>query len=78
MTNTTDTLTGGFPKNCSVCDIEFYLVPEGKPAHVDHRPDSDEVRGVRCDDCYTAMSLFDDNPRLLREASLYLEADTGS
>ena len=56
--------------NCAVCQQPLKL-KQYKFA-VDHCHDSDDVRGVLCTRCNTALGSFDDDPDLMIRAAEYL------
>jgi hypothetical protein len=56
--------------NCAVCQQALKL-KQYKFA-VDHCHDSDDVRGVLCKRCNTALGTFDDDPDLILRAAEYL------
>jgi hypothetical protein len=57
---------------CACCGTK---IPGGKGAfHVDHNHETGQVRGLLCHRCNTAIGQFEDNPKLLRLATAYLES----
>lgn len=56
--------------NCAICDQPLQL-KQYKFA-VDHCHDSDDVRGILCKRCNSALGVFDDSPDLLLRAAEYL------
>lgn len=54
---------------CKICNL-----PEssGRELYVDHNHLTNEVRGLLCNQCNTALGKFKDNPELLRSAIKYL------
>jgi hypothetical protein len=57
---------------CAICSNEC---PTGKPLSVDHDHATEEVRGLLCHPCNTAVGLLRDNPELLEAAAAYLRKD---
>lgn len=55
---------------CAVCRTDLNRV---RAPHVDHCHESDEVRGLLCFLCNTAIGKMRDDPALLRSAAEYLE-----
>ena len=45
----------------------------GKILHVDHNHDTNEVRGLLCHPCNTAIGLLQDSPKVTRAALEYME-----
>jgi hypothetical protein len=58
--------------NCAVCNDPLKL--KQYRFAVDHCHDSDDVRGVLCVRCNTALGSFDDDPDLLLRAAEYLNS----
>jgi hypothetical protein len=56
--------------NCAICDNPLKL-KQYKFA-VDHCHDSDDVRGILCVRCNTALGSFDDDPDMILRAAEYL------
>ena len=56
--------------NCAICDRPLQL-KQYKFA-VDHCHDSDDVRGILCKRCNSALGIFEDNPDMLLRAAEYL------
>jgi hypothetical protein len=56
---------------CAIC-----LQPSTKEVelHVDHDHASDEIRGLLCSSCNTALGSFGDDPKRLTNALAYLAA----
>lgn len=54
--------------NCGICSTHL-----GSSIHIDHDHATDEVRGLLCFTCNTALGKFRDNVELLRSAIAYLE-----
>lgn len=55
---------------CAVCYDEL---KSGKGAAIDHDHNSGKVRGILCSSCNTAIGLFKEDPRRMRDAIAYLE-----
>lgn len=58
---------------CAICgkhQLEFK-----RRFDVDHNHETGEVRGLLCYDCNPGLGKFKDNPKLLRAAADYLEAN---
>ena len=67
-----DEMLEGQGGGCAICG----MTPEdnGKRLAVDHDHETDEVRGLLCNNCNTGIGLLQDNPAVLRSAANYLEA----
>lgn len=57
-------------EECQICSATDNL-------YIDHDHETDEVRGLLCPSCNSAIGLFKDNPNLLRAAIAYLERNRG-
>ena len=55
---------------CKLCDTDFSNM-KTQP-HIDHCHSSNQVRGLLCSNCNTALGLFKDNTDTLRKAIKYL------
>lgn len=55
---------------CAICKR---TQPEGKPMHVDHIHETNQVRALLCGNCNTALGLFGDNVESIRAAADYVE-----
>jgi hypothetical protein len=51
---------------CGICKKDF------EQLHVDHCHDSQEIRGLLCKSCNTALGLFKDDVELMQNAISYL------
>lgn len=51
---------------CAICSVPR------KRFHVDHDHETKRVRGLLCNNCNTGIGMFQDNPTLLRLASMYV------
>jgi hypothetical protein len=60
---------------CAICNEPETVKRNGitKRLAVDHDHDTDQIRGLLCSKCNTALGLFRDDPALLRDAADYLE-----
>lgn len=54
---------------CAVCRR-----PNGRTLCVDHCHKTGKIRGLLCDNCNRAIGLFVDDPTLMRQAAVYVEA----
>lgn len=54
---------------CRVCRVAFRRASD---KHVDHDHETGAVRGVLCGNCNRGIGLFQNDPRRLRAAALYL------
>ncbi len=57
---------------CLICGLEFI-----EPC-VDHCHKTGKIRSLLCQKCNTALGLFDDNPKLLKIATKYLESNNNA
>jgi hypothetical protein len=55
---------------CKICSIEFKGT---KYTHIDHCHDTNNVRGLLCNDCNLALGQFNDNTDIMDNAIKYLE-----
>lgn len=55
---------------CKICGKEL---PVGEYLHVDHNPETGEVRGLLCRECNLGLGSFKDNPESLQKAVEYLK-----
>jgi hypothetical protein len=61
---------------CAICNADSSEAPYRLA--VDHNYETNEIRGLLCSSCNTALGFFDDNPIRLRKAVDYiLLANTG-
>lgn len=60
-------------KQEGICVICHKPCPTGKRLAVDHKHETDKVRGLLCRPCNAALGLFKDSHELLRVAADYLE-----
>jgi hypothetical protein len=58
--------------NCEICQIEFSNDISQKQRCVDHDHKTDEVRGVLCRNCNSALGLFKDSALIMNKAIKYL------
>lgn len=63
---------GGVCKICQRSESRYGAHGRVKRLAVDHCHETGEVRGLLCQDCNTALGLFDDDPERLRIALAYL------
>lgn len=74
---TLDDYDSMFDSQGGVCAICFEIEKEDRgqldPLSVDHNHDTGKVRGLLCGRCNRAIGLMNDNPKLLRQAVIYLE-----
>ncbi len=56
---------------CAICREPFTKIPR-----IDHDHETGAVRGLLCQLCNTGLGMFQDSPRLLAAAIIYLE-DSG-
>jgi hypothetical protein len=54
---------------CAIC----LKNPDNKRLAVDHNHDTNEIRGLLCIKCNSALGKFKDNIELIKRAALYLE-----
>ena len=59
-------------ERCAICLVSLYSLPSNKVC-ADHCHKKNKTRGVLCSSCNSALGLFYDDPRALREAALYIE-----
>lgn len=55
---------------CAICDREF---DKKNVPCVDHDHSTNDVRSLLCRSCNRALGYFQDDPKLCRTASIYLE-----
>jgi hypothetical protein len=55
---------------CAICDE---VCPTGKRLAVDHDHVTDDIRGLLCVNCNTALGKMGDNPTALRYAADYID-----
>ena len=66
-------------KQNGVCAICYGPPVNGrKNLSIDHDHATGRFRAFLCDDCNTAIGLFEDNPKLLKQAIAYLEKHRAS
>ncbi len=53
--------------NCQVCGVHM------DKKCIDHDHKTEKIRGVLCNNCNTALGLFDDNIKIMKDAIQYLE-----
>lgn len=57
---------------CALCKKLHEI--DGEQFDVDHSHNTGKVRGILCTSCNKGLGLFKDNPALLRDAAIYVEA----
>ncbi len=57
---------------CAVCLRDFEEL-NPKNIHIDHCHNSEEIRGVLCNNCNMALGLLKDDTKVLQAAISYLE-----
>jgi hypothetical protein len=67
---------------CAICGIDFDFLEKvrkynkvpgtGKP-RIDHDHNTGKIRGLLCDDCNTALGIFQENPLILIKAINYIQ-----
>lgn len=64
--------------NCAICGKKESKKRNGRPVRlsVDHDHATGIIRGLLCTRCNTAIGLFEENPRFLRQAVEYLQRHT--
>lgn len=60
-------------KRCAICRKPYSTKQE--MLSVDHNHETGQVRGLLCGSCNRGLGLFTDNPKALRRAARYLEAN---
>ena len=58
---------------CAICGTTSSGSHRTKFLSVDHCHKTFKIRGLLCQQCNTAISMFKDSPELLRKAATYLE-----
>lgn len=53
---------------CAICHEPFVKTP-----HIDHCHETNQNRGLLCEDCNLGLGRFKDDPKILRSAIQYLE-----
>ena len=56
--------------NCQICGVEM------EKKCIDHCHETKKIRGVLCNNCNTALGLFKDNQKVMKNAIQYLEQST--
>lgn len=56
---------------CAICELELEF--EKNSAVIDHCHKTDEIRGVLCRACNTAIALFQEDHRLFKKAMGYID-----
>ena len=56
--------------HCNICGKEL------QKKCIDHDHKTKKIRGVLCNDCNTALGLFKDNQKVMKDAIQYLEQST--
>lgn len=68
-----DSLLSSQDGGCAICGTKPVYGDQKTRMVVDHCHETDEVRGILCDLCNTAIGKFKDDPDLLRKAASYID-----
>lgn len=58
------------PNQCDICSKPS---KDGKSLHVDHCHDTNDIRGMLCDNCNKALGMFQSNTGIMKSAIEYLK-----
>lgn len=59
-----------FEHRCAICDVEASKLKKG--LCVDHDHTTGKIRGLLCDRCNRGLGMFQDDIKMLQNATLYL------